>query len=80
MAGDVVWRRPSYATIHRMSENPIYGGAPLYRHLGTLWRGDTDRTALCNLNGETILRPDRATSQIAGRGADRELSFGEGLS
>jgi hypothetical protein len=25
--GDVVWRRPSYATIHRMIENPIYGGA-----------------------------------------------------
>jgi hypothetical protein len=25
--GDVVWRRPHYATIHRMIENPIYGGA-----------------------------------------------------
>ncbi|WP_287266405.1 recombinase family protein [Mesorhizobium sp.] len=25
--GDVVWRSPSYATIHRMIENPIYGGA-----------------------------------------------------
>src|SRR5260221_132938 len=25
--GDVVWRRPSYATIHRMIDNPIYGGA-----------------------------------------------------
>ncbi|MES0070589.1 recombinase family protein [Mesorhizobium sp. M0074] len=23
--GDVVWRRPSYATSHRMIENPIYG-------------------------------------------------------
>lgn len=28
--GDVVWRRPSYATIHRMIENPIYGGAYVY--------------------------------------------------
>ncbi|WP_206631352.1 recombinase family protein, partial [Mesorhizobium sp. M7A.F.Ca.MR.362.00.0.0] len=25
-----VWRRPSYATIHRMIENPIYGGAYAY--------------------------------------------------
>src|SRR6476661_3571253 len=28
--GDVAWRRPSYATIHRMIENPIYGGAYAY--------------------------------------------------
>ncbi|CAN5597465.1 recombinase family protein [soil metagenome] len=28
--GDVVWRRPSYATIHRMIDNPIYGGAYAY--------------------------------------------------
>jgi DNA invertase Pin-like site-specific DNA recombinase len=28
--GDVVWRRPSYATIHRMIGNPIYGGAYAY--------------------------------------------------
>ncbi|WP_245437280.1 recombinase family protein [Mesorhizobium helmanticense] len=25
--GDIVWRRSNYATIHRMIENPIYGGA-----------------------------------------------------
>ena len=25
--GDVAWRRPTYATIHRMIENPVYGGA-----------------------------------------------------
>jgi hypothetical protein len=25
--GDTTWRRPNYATIHRMIENPIYGGA-----------------------------------------------------
>jgi DNA invertase Pin-like site-specific DNA recombinase len=28
--GDVVWRRPRYATIHRMVDNPIYGGAYAY--------------------------------------------------
>ncbi len=28
--GEVTWRRPSYATIHRMIENPIYGGAYAY--------------------------------------------------
>src|SRR6202049_5095522 len=28
--GEVVWRRPSYATIHRMIDNPIYGGAYAY--------------------------------------------------
>jgi DNA invertase Pin-like site-specific DNA recombinase len=25
--GEVIWRRPCYATIHRMVKNPIYGGA-----------------------------------------------------
>ncbi len=29
-SGDVAWRRPNYATIHRMIENPIYGGAYAY--------------------------------------------------
>ena len=28
--GDTIWRRPNYATIHRMIENPIYGGAYAY--------------------------------------------------
>jgi hypothetical protein len=28
--GDVVWRRPNYSTIHRMIENPVYGGAYAY--------------------------------------------------
>jgi DNA invertase Pin-like site-specific DNA recombinase len=28
--GDVAWRRPCYATIHRMIDNPIYGGAYAY--------------------------------------------------
>jgi len=29
-SGETVWRRPCYATIHRMIENPIYGGAYAY--------------------------------------------------
>lgn len=32
--GAVSWRRPSYATIHRMIENPIYGGAYAYGKTG----------------------------------------------
>jgi hypothetical protein len=28
--GDTAWRRPNYATLHRMVENPIYGGAYAY--------------------------------------------------
>jgi len=28
--GDTTWRRPNYAIIHRMIENPIYGGAYAY--------------------------------------------------
>ncbi|WP_343044693.1 recombinase family protein [Allomesorhizobium camelthorni] len=32
--GDIVWRRPNYATIHRMIENPIYGGAYAYEKSG----------------------------------------------
>ncbi len=28
--GDTTWRRPNYSAIHRMIENPIYGGAYAY--------------------------------------------------
>ena len=28
--GDTAWRRPNYATLHRMIENPVYGGAYAY--------------------------------------------------
>ena len=28
--GEILWRRPCYATIHRMINNPIYGGAYAY--------------------------------------------------
>jgi DNA invertase Pin-like site-specific DNA recombinase len=33
--GDTVWRRPNYATLHRMIENPIYGGAYAYGKTAT---------------------------------------------
>ncbi|MBV8288618.1 MAG: recombinase family protein [Hyphomicrobiales bacterium] len=33
--GDTVWRRPCYATLHRMIENPIYGGAYAYGKTGS---------------------------------------------
>jgi DNA invertase Pin-like site-specific DNA recombinase len=33
-SGEVTWRRPNYATIHRMIENPIYGGAYAYGKTG----------------------------------------------
>jgi DNA invertase Pin-like site-specific DNA recombinase len=28
--GETTWRRPNYATLHRMVENPVYGGAYAY--------------------------------------------------
>jgi DNA invertase Pin-like site-specific DNA recombinase len=28
--GDTIWRRPNYSAIHRMIENPVYGGAYAY--------------------------------------------------
>jgi hypothetical protein len=32
--GETSWRRPSYATLHRMVENPVYGGAYAYGRTG----------------------------------------------
>ena len=34
--GEVTWRRPCYATIHRMVTNPIYGGAYAYGRTGAV--------------------------------------------
>lgn len=34
--GDLGWRRPCYATIHRMITNPIYGGAYAYGRTGVM--------------------------------------------
>jgi hypothetical protein len=30
--GDTVWRRPNYSAIHRIIENPVYGGAKEEKH------------------------------------------------
>lgn len=37
--GDISWRRPNYATIHRIIENPIYGGAYAYGKTGVMTGG-----------------------------------------
>jgi DNA invertase Pin-like site-specific DNA recombinase len=42
--GETAWRRPNYATIHRMIENPIYGGA--YAYGKTAVAADYDGTAV----------------------------------
>ena len=34
--GDVVWRRPSYASIYRLITNPVYGGAYAYGKTGVV--------------------------------------------
>ena len=34
--GDVVWRRPCYASIHRIITNPIYGGVHAYGKTGVI--------------------------------------------
>jgi DNA invertase Pin-like site-specific DNA recombinase len=36
--GEVTWRRPCYATIHRMVTNPIYGGAYAYGRTAAVMR------------------------------------------
>ena len=38
--GDTVWRRPCYASIHRMIRNPIYGGAYAYGKTSVTTRYD----------------------------------------
>jgi hypothetical protein len=34
--GEAIWRRPCYATLHRMVTNPIYGGAYAYGKTGAV--------------------------------------------
>ena len=46
--GDVVWRRPCYASIHRIIANPVYAGAYAY--------GKTGLAAVCD---GTFARPGR---------------------
>ena len=53
--GDTTWRRPNYATIHRMIENPIYGGAYAY--------GKTTVAAGYNANGVSVKIRRKARSE-----------------
>jgi DNA invertase Pin-like site-specific DNA recombinase len=39
--GETVWRRPNYATIHRMIQNPIYGGTYAYGKTTAAMRYDS---------------------------------------
>jgi hypothetical protein len=53
--GDVAWRRPNYSTIHRMIENPIYGGAYAY--------GKTTVAAGYSANGISVKIRRKARSE-----------------
>jgi DNA invertase Pin-like site-specific DNA recombinase len=44
--GDTTWRRPNYSAIHRMIENPVYGGAYAY--------GKTAVASGYNANGVSV--------------------------
>jgi len=41
--GEIVWRRPCYASVHRMISNPIYGGAYAYGKTGVAASYDGNR-------------------------------------
>ena len=64
--GEATWRRPCYATIHRMVTNPIYGGAYAY--------GRTAAVTRYSGSGRRDQEPPQATRGMAGaeaRGARR---------
>src|SRR5471032_1246166 len=53
--GDTAWRRPSYSAIHRIIENPVYGGAYAY--------GKTAVAAGYTAEGVSVkIRPGRGTN------------------
>jgi DNA invertase Pin-like site-specific DNA recombinase len=43
--GETAWRRPNYATLHRMVGNPVYGGAYAYGRTAAATRYDTHGAA-----------------------------------
>jgi DNA invertase Pin-like site-specific DNA recombinase len=53
--GDTTWRRPSYASIHRIIENPVYGGAYAY--------GKTAAAAGYSADGVSVTIRRKARSQ-----------------
>src|SRR4051794_14260982 len=61
--GDVIWRRSGYATIHRMIDNPIYGGAYAY--------GKTCVATGYDSSGVRVRSPPQAARRMAGADARR---------
>ena len=60
--GETVWRRPNYATIHRMIENPIYGGTYAY--------GKTAVAVGYDGTGVKVKIPPQSTQRLAGADAE----------
>ena len=61
--GDTAWRRPNYATIHRMIENPVYGGAYAY--------GKTATASGYGAAGGSRKNSPQGTNGLAGADAQR---------
>jgi hypothetical protein len=61
--GETAWRRPNYATIHRMIENPIYGGAYAYGKTAVAagYDGTAARRAAIGglVDGNAVMRAQR---------------------
>ena len=74
--GDVVWRRPCYATIHRMITNPIYGGAYAYgrtgvaAHVWQLGRPDEEPPQAARGMAGASARRARGLRRLGARGGD----------
>ena len=54
--GETAWRRPNYATIHRMIENPIYGGTYAYGKTAVA-AGYHGQTLCLDRPGPEVLQP-----------------------
>jgi DNA invertase Pin-like site-specific DNA recombinase len=51
--GDLVWRRPSYATVYRFLTNPAYGGAYAYGKSGVIARYEGANARRCWRRGSS---------------------------
>src|SRR5215471_9821021 len=67
--GDIVWKRPSYATVYRILTNPAYGGTYAYGKTGpsTLYDSSTARQGVRRKPREEwlALRPDTHEGYVA---------------
>ena len=71
--GATAWRRPNYATIDRMIENPVYGGAYAY--------GTTAVAAGYDAAGVSVKICPQGAQRLAGADAERPrrlCQLGEG--